>query len=151
MHAWVLSRGDRPASWRQLREALDADLAANQGGTTHEGIHLGAMAATADILQRCYTGLETRGDTLRLHPRLPDTLTQLDFDLRYRGHWLRFVFTHDHVDIRARPSAAAPVTIAVDGHTHTLLSGGRLRLGLAKRSAGEIVRSEQRRTDARGT
>jgi trehalose/maltose hydrolase-like predicted phosphorylase len=27
VHAWVLSRGDRPASWRLLREALDADLA----------------------------------------------------------------------------------------------------------------------------
>ena len=90
VHAWVLSRGDRPASWRLLREALDADLADTQGGTTREGIHLGAMAATADILQRCYTGLETRGDTLRLHPRLPDALTRLDFDLRYRGHWLRF-------------------------------------------------------------
>ncbi|WP_086862247.1 glycoside hydrolase family 65 protein, partial [Amycolatopsis lexingtonensis] len=88
VHAWILSRGDRPASWRLLREALDADLADTQGGTTREGIHLGAMAATADVLQRCYTGLETRGNTLRLHPHLPDALTRLDFDLRYRGHWL---------------------------------------------------------------
>jgi trehalose/maltose hydrolase-like predicted phosphorylase len=50
VHAWVLSRRDRPASWRLLREALDADLADTQGGTTREGVHLGAMAATADIL-----------------------------------------------------------------------------------------------------
>ena len=31
-------------------------MADTQGGTTKEGIHLGAMAGTIDILQRCYTG-----------------------------------------------------------------------------------------------
>jgi trehalose/maltose hydrolase-like predicted phosphorylase len=148
-HAWVLSRGDRPGSWRLLREALDADLADTQGGTTREGIHLGAMAATTDILQRCYTGLETRGDTLRLHPRLPDTLSRLEFDLRYRGHWLRFHLAHDLVDIEARPGAAAPVTITVDDRTHTLHSGAHLRVRLAEHPACEPGRPA--RTCADGT
>jgi trehalose/maltose hydrolase-like predicted phosphorylase len=149
VHAWVLSRGDRPASWRLLREALDADLADTQGGTTREGVHLGAMAATADILQRCYTGLETRGDTLRLHPRLPNTLTRLDFDLRYRGHWLRFHLTHDVIDIQARPGAAAPITIAIDDQTHTLDSGAHLRVRLAEHPVGD--RGSPERTCAHGT
>jgi hypothetical protein len=30
----------------------------SQGGTTAEGIHLGAIAGTVDLLQRCYSGLE---------------------------------------------------------------------------------------------
>jgi trehalose/maltose hydrolase-like predicted phosphorylase len=35
-----------------------------QDGTTPEGIHLGAMADTVDIIQRCYTGLDVHGDVL---------------------------------------------------------------------------------------
>ncbi len=71
VHAWVLARADRPASWELLRAALDADLADTQGGTTPEGVHFGAMAATLDLLQRSYTGLEVRDDALWLHPQLP--------------------------------------------------------------------------------
>ncbi|MPZ79004.1 MAG: family 65 glycosyl hydrolase [Actinophytocola sp.] len=150
VHAWVLSRRDRPASWRLLREALDADLADTQNGTTREGIHLGAMAATADILQRCYTGLETRGDTLRLHPRLPDALTQLDFDLRYRGHWLRFHLTHDLVDIHARPGAAAPIIITVDDETHTLHSGTHLRVRQTRPPAENTGQGDRAPADGKG-
>ncbi|MFE2752298.1 glycoside hydrolase family 65 protein [Actinosynnema sp. NPDC059335] len=139
VHAWVLSRGDRPASWRLLREALDADLSDTAGGTTREGVHLGAMAATADILQRCYTGLETRGDILRLHPRLPDELTRLDVDLRYRGHWLRLTVTHSHLHVRARPGSAAPITIVVDDVTRTLGGGGHLFVPLADAPPSPVV------------
>src|SRR6266511_3201310 len=64
VHAWVLARADRPASWELLRAALDADLADTQGGTTPEVVHFGAMAATLDLLQRSYTGLEVRDDAL---------------------------------------------------------------------------------------
>jgi len=42
-----------------------------QGGTTPEGIHLGAMAGTVDQIQRCYTGIVTRSDMLLLNPCLP--------------------------------------------------------------------------------
>lgn len=133
VHAWVLSRGDRPASWEQLRKALHAELVDARGGTTREGIHLGAMAATADILQRCYTGLETRNDTLRLHPpQLPDELSRLKFDLRYRGHRLSFTITHHYVDIRALPGTAASISIAVNDQSHTLGSGSRLHVELRK-------------------
>jgi Glycosyl hydrolase family 65, N-terminal domain/Glycosyl hydrolase family 65, C-terminal domain len=55
--------------------------------TTTEGIHLGAMAGTVDLVQRCYTGLETRQDVLWLNPSLPQELDGLDFEVRYRGHW----------------------------------------------------------------
>lgn len=126
VHSWVLSRGDRRYSWELFREALAADLADTQGGTTKEGIHLGAMAGTVDILQRCYTGLETRADALHLHPRLPENLRWLDFDLRYRGHWLHFQISHEQVLVEAKPSAAAPVLLVLDGEEHTLGGGGRV-------------------------
>lgn len=130
VHAWVLSRGDRPASWRLLKAALHTDQADTHRGTTREGIHLGAMAATADILQRCYAGLETRGGALRLHPRLPDEVARLEVDLRYRGHRLSITLTHRRVDVRALSSAAAPITIVVNDHPHTVASGSRLHVDL---------------------
>ncbi|MED7955076.1 glycosyl hydrolase family 65 protein [Streptomyces sp. BE303] len=87
VHAWVLTRSDRRASWRHFRDALVADLRDSQGGTTAEGVHLGAMAGAVDLLQRCYTGLEIREDALWLDPRLPSALGRLELELRYRGHW----------------------------------------------------------------
>lgn len=126
VHSWVLARTRREQSWHLLRDALAADLSDTRGGTTRQGIHLGAMAGTADILQRCYTGLETRDDALRLHPRLPDTLTRLDFDLRYRGHWLRIHCSHALVSVHALPGGAPPVTVIVEDIGHRLAGGDQI-------------------------
>ncbi|WP_269044977.1 hypothetical protein [Paenarthrobacter sp. Z7-10] len=70
-HSWVLARSNRRKSWSLFRQALDSDLDDTQGGTTAEGIHLGAMAGTVDMVLRCYGGVETRDGALWLHPVLP--------------------------------------------------------------------------------
>ncbi|HLU73952.1 MAG TPA: pyridoxamine 5'-phosphate oxidase family protein [Nonomuraea sp.] len=85
VHAWVLAGTDRATSWDLLTEALKSDIEDVQGGTTQEGIHLGAMAGTLDLLQRCYLGLEIRRDGLRLDPLLPDRLGTLSLPIRVRG------------------------------------------------------------------
>ena len=99
VNAWVLARSDRTRSWRFFTEALASDLHDLQGGTTAEGIHLGAMAGTVDLAQRCYTGLEAREDVLWLNPSLPEELDGLDFDVRYRGNW--------GINLHLTPTAAA--------------------------------------------
>jgi trehalose/maltose hydrolase-like predicted phosphorylase len=48
--AWVLARYEPEEAWRFLQHALESDVADVQGGTTAEGIHLGAMAGTVDIV-----------------------------------------------------------------------------------------------------
>ncbi|MFH8250221.1 glycosyl hydrolase family 65 protein [Microbacterium sp. B2969] len=132
-HAWVLSRGDRAAAWRLLCEALEADLADRRGGITREGIHLGAMAASIDILQRCFTGLEIRAAALHLHPRLPDPLTRLTCDLQFRGHLITLTFTHETTRITSRSTAARPLTVVVDGTPMLLPSGGSLEISSPSR------------------
>ncbi|MBM4476335.1 glycoside hydrolase family 65 protein [Prescottella equi] len=127
-HAWVLVRGDRRGSWQMLGEALESDLSDTQGGTTREGIHLGAMAGSIDILQRCYSGFEIRGGVLRLHPQLPDELRTLDFDIRYRGHWIDVRCDHASVTVSTRRSQAAPIRLDIDGTEHVLASGTRVRV-----------------------
>ncbi|MPY56035.1 glycoside hydrolase family 65 protein [Streptomyces spongiae] len=87
VHAWVLARARQTGAWTYCQEALEADVADLQGGTTGEGIHLGAMAGTLDLVQRGLTGLETREDALRLDPVPLPELSGYGFSLRYRGHW----------------------------------------------------------------
>ncbi len=53
VNAWVLARSDRRRSWQLFAEAIESDVADIQGGTTSEGIHLGAIAGTVDLMQRC--------------------------------------------------------------------------------------------------
>jgi hypothetical protein len=85
VHAWVNARADRHRAWSLFCEALQADLTDTQGGTTREGVHLGAMAGTVDLILRCFAGLETRDDVLWLHPVLPPELTRAEFTILYHG------------------------------------------------------------------
>ncbi|WP_327186417.1 glycoside hydrolase family 65 protein [Streptomyces sp. NBC_01334] len=87
VHGLVLAKARRAEAWQYVQEALEADIADIQGGTTGEGIHLGAMAGTLDLVQRGLTGLETREDALWLDPVPLPALSEYGFSLRYRGHW----------------------------------------------------------------
>ncbi|MFF1870521.1 glycosyl hydrolase family 65 protein [Streptomyces sp. CB03911] len=131
VHAWVLTRSDRRASWRFFRDALDGDLTDVQGGTTAEGIHLGAMAGTVDLLQRCYTGLEIREDTIWLDPRLPSAIGRVDLDLRYRGHWgIALSFGRHSVEVSLRESHQEPVRVGFRGSSTIVRPGGSHRFSL---------------------
>lgn len=101
VHSWVLTRKQRAKSWELFNEALCSDVADIQGGTTPEGIHLGAMAGTVDQLQRGYTGIEVREDVLYFNPCLPEELDELRLKLRYRGYFLDVHITCDELTVSA--------------------------------------------------
>ncbi|MFI6445682.1 glycoside hydrolase family 65 protein [Kitasatospora sp. NPDC050543] len=131
VHAWVLTRTDRRASWRFFRDALAGDLVDVQGGTTAEGIHLGAMAGTVDLLQRCYTGLEIRQDALWLAPRLPSAIGRVELDLRYRGHWgISLSVDRRTVTISLRESTQEPIRVGLRGSSTTVRPGESHRFSL---------------------
>src|SRR4029450_878467 len=75
--AWLLARYQPEEAWRFLQHALDSDVADVQGGTTAEGIHLGAMAGTVDLVLRCLTGMRGRGQVLQFDPAMPPQIRQL--------------------------------------------------------------------------
>ena len=70
VHSWVLARSNRQCSWEFFENVLRSDLDDTQGGTTAEGIHLGAMAGSVDLIQRCYLGIETNNDVIWFNPVL---------------------------------------------------------------------------------
>jgi trehalose/maltose hydrolase-like predicted phosphorylase len=84
-----------------------------QGGTTQEGIHLGAMAGTVDLVQRGYAGLETREDILWLDPAIPEELGYLSFEIRYRGHLIELHITNEQLTITTRPGEANPIRVGI--------------------------------------
>jgi alpha,alpha-trehalase len=130
VHASVLDRLDRGAAWEQFRQALRSDLADVQGGTTPEGIHLGAMGGTVDIVLRHYAGIDTSGDVIGFHPRLPKALTRLRLRVRHRGVWLAVEVTRSSVVIEAEAGAPAAARVNVLGEPHVLEPGRRLEVAL---------------------
>jgi alpha,alpha-trehalase len=111
VHSWVLARLDRSRSWDHLMMSLESDVADVQGGTTREGIHLGAMAGTVDIVQRAYMGLAARDDCLWFDPGLPDEVISLDTELHYRDHRIRVEVRPDVFRLTTRPGTAAPIRV----------------------------------------
>jgi trehalose/maltose hydrolase-like predicted phosphorylase len=87
VHGWILTRARRTDAWAFVQEALRGDIADLQGGTTGEGVHLGAMAGTLDLVQRGLTGLETRDGALWLDPVPLPELSSYGFCIRYQGNW----------------------------------------------------------------
>jgi alpha,alpha-trehalase len=145
VHAWVIARGDRQRAWTLFRRALNSDFRDIQGGTTPEGIHLGAMAGTVDLVQRCFTGIETRANVLHLNPDLPKELNRLRTTVNYRGHCLDLEVDHDTLRVTSRSGTLLPVTIAYRGHTRSVTPGASHTFRLIRPEARQ--RDENRAAD----
>lgn len=127
VHSWVLARRDRQRSWQLLEEALESDLEDIQGGTTPEGIHLGAMAGTVDLVQRGQTALEFLNDTLWINPCLPEKLQGIRMKLMYCGYWLHLDVGCDELLVSAPHGWAGPERIGVGNQVHSFKAGDELR------------------------
>ncbi|MGO4784310.1 glycoside hydrolase family 65 protein [Cryobacterium sp. W22_MBD10_FK3] len=123
VHSWVDARADRGRSWGSLVRALHSDLDLVAGGTTHEGIHLGAMAGSLDMVVRCYTGLEIRDGMLWLHPVLPLGLEKVDFSITYRDQPIQVEVTPTNLRLALSPGGIAPTRVRVEGREAQLSPG----------------------------
>lgn len=123
VHSWVTARSKRKVSWESFEKALLSDFDDVQGGTTSEGIHLGAMAGTVDLMQRCYSGLRMSNDILYFDPRLPEDLNSLNFKIRYRSKWLEIRIDHKKLDVKVIEGWGNPAKIGFGGSVHELSPG----------------------------
>jgi trehalose/maltose hydrolase-like predicted phosphorylase/beta-phosphoglucomutase-like phosphatase (HAD superfamily) len=130
--AWVLARYQPEEAWRFLQHALESDVADVQGGTTAEGIHLGAMAGTVDIVLRGLTGMRARGPVLRFEPALPTEVKQLKFSVHYRGHRIDVELAEDHIQLSSRPGPAQPIQVLVHDQTVELAPGQAREVALER-------------------
>lgn len=124
VHASVLARLDPARSWELFRDALVADLDDTQGGTTAEGIHLGAMAGTIDIVTRAFAGLALPDGPLNFHPHLPTQLRRVDFRLHHRGQLLDASLDQDRLRLTTRSDGRSiPVEVVVEERLLRLPAG----------------------------
>ncbi len=128
VHSWVLARGNRDRAMEFFDRVLASDVADIQGGTTSEGIHLAAMAGSVDLVQRCFSGLEVRGDRLVFSPNWPSTLGTLEFPVFYRGHRLRLKINGRQIEVRAAPGNQPSIQIECRGRVAQLLPGSTVYL-----------------------
>ncbi|MET9295483.1 glycosyl hydrolase family 65 protein [Streptomyces sp. NPDC003077] len=140
VHGWVLARARRREAWRYCLEALTGDVADVQGGTTAEGIHLGAMAGTLDLVQRGLTGLETREDALWFDPAPLPQLSGFGYRLRYRGHWDVGVRIGDgRLRLTVPSSEQRPIRAVLTGRPVLVRPGESEEVGLVGESAARGV------------
>ena len=130
VHSWVLARADRHRAWQFFMEALESDVADIQGGTTAEGIHLGAMAGTVDLMQRGFTGMEQREGVLWFNPCLPADVLRLRMNIRYRGHSLELEVTRDKLKINGDNSINDGIKVGFRKQIYVLERGDRVEFPL---------------------
>ncbi|MER7972174.1 glycosyl hydrolase family 65 protein [Streptomyces sp. NPDC096080] len=131
VHGWVLARAHRADAWRYVHEALTGDVADVQGGTTGEGIHLGAMAGTLDLVQRCLTGLEPRPDALGLDPAPLPQLSDFALTVRYRDHWdITLRLGTGRLGVGVSESDDSPLTVRLRDQVVTIAPGSSRTLAL---------------------
>jgi alpha,alpha-trehalase len=130
VHSWVLARSDRERSWAFFEDALLSDLDDTQGGTTGEGIHLGAMAGTVDVLQRCYLGIETRDDVIWFNPLLPAEVRSLSFDICYRRCWMNVAVADGQFTVTLSDLGSGTVRVGLNDEVVELAPGDHRQLTL---------------------
>lgn len=126
VHSWVSARSNRLRSMSYFAEALQSDVSDIQQGTTREGVHLGAMGGTIDLVQRVSTGIEVTGAVLRLNPRLPQEMSRLDMRIRYRGHSLDLRLTNATLTVRGRDGGPTPICLGFKNEVYEFAGGTRI-------------------------
>ena len=135
-HAGVLAALEPESSWERFLVALRSDADDVQGGTTKEGIHVGVMGGTLDIMQRYYAGAHIRGDVLHFDPHLPGQLDGLSFPIRFRDTPILVTVTSEHLTLAVPPeSMSGPVRAGIPGDVRELRAGDRTVFGLSRGTA----------------
>jgi trehalose/maltose hydrolase-like predicted phosphorylase len=123
-HAGVLAAIDLESSWSRFLVALHSDVDDVQGGTTKEGIHMGVMSGTLDLMQRSYAGAYVAGDVLRFDPRLPGQIESLSFAIQFRQAPIRVTLTGDRLTLAVSTEGVSrPVRVGLRDDVRELCPG----------------------------
>ncbi len=130
-HAGVLAPIDPDHSWERFLVALESDVGDVQGGTTKEGIHLGVMAGTIDLVQRAYTGAEIRDGVLFFAPMLTDKLNGLSFPMQVQGTPIRMTIRDGELTVVITGGFAGAIKVGIGDDVREVGAGERCTFSLA--------------------
>jgi len=130
-HAAILSDLDPERAWEMFMIALESDLGDIQGGTTQEGIHMGVMAGTLDLIQRRYAGSEIRDDILYFAPKVVGNLDGLSFPMRFRGTSLQITVHREELIVAAQNDVtSSPIKVGVGDKVREIKDNERYTFAL---------------------
>jgi trehalose/maltose hydrolase-like predicted phosphorylase len=130
-HAGVLAAIDPESSWERFMVALESDVGDVQGGTTKEGIHMGVMSGTLDLIQRFYAGSAIRDGVLYLAPRLGDRLAGLQFSMQFRGMPISVSLEDGKLSVAADAEGSSrPIKVGVGDQVIELCPGDQQTFAL---------------------
>jgi trehalose/maltose hydrolase-like predicted phosphorylase len=123
-HAAVMASIDPEGSWERFMVALESDIGDVQGGTTKEGIHMGVMSGTLDLVQRAYLGSEIRDQTLYFDPKETERLDGLSLAMQFRGAPLEVSLRSGELTVTAESHGVSrPVKVGLGDAVHELCPG----------------------------
>jgi trehalose/maltose hydrolase-like predicted phosphorylase len=123
-YAGVLAGLDPDSSWDRFLVALRSDVDDIQGGTTKEGIHVGVMAGTLDVVQRYYAGTQIRDGELYFAPQLPSELGDLSFPMRFHQTPILVTVSKGLLTLAVHPEGAShPIRAGIAGDIRELCPG----------------------------
>jgi trehalose/maltose hydrolase-like predicted phosphorylase len=130
-HASILAEIDPRSSWERYMVALESDVGDVQGGTTQEGIHLGVLAGTLDLIQRGYLGTVIRDGVLHFDPKLVGNLDGLSFPMLFHGTPLEVSLKGDTLAVALRGEGfGPPVEVRVGEEAQEIGAGERYTFGV---------------------
>jgi trehalose/maltose hydrolase-like predicted phosphorylase len=130
-HAGVLAALDPASSWDRFLVALRSDVDDIQGGTTKEGIHMGVMAGTLDLVQRSYMGTRVRDGVLHLDPRLPKGIETVSFSMQFQRTPILVKVADGVLTVAAHPEGVnRPIRVGVGDQLREVCPGDRFTFEL---------------------
>lgn len=105
-------------------QALHTDIGPGASASSHEGVHLGAMAGAWDVLQRFYLGLRLEHDKVLLEPHPPAALDAVRTAVWLQGRRLALHLRGRHLHAALEPGAAPALTLWYRGEPLRLAPGG---------------------------
>jgi trehalose/maltose hydrolase-like predicted phosphorylase len=139
-YAGALAPLDLESSWERFLVALQSDIGDIQGGTTQEGIHMGVMSGTLDLVQRSYAGTYIRDGVLCFDSRLPGPLADSSFPMQFQGTPMMVTFAVGRLTVAAHPEGVSrPIRVAVGDDVRELCAGDEttFELGLGWQAPAE--------------
>jgi trehalose/maltose hydrolase-like predicted phosphorylase len=140
-HAGVLAAIDPASSWERFLVALEGDVGDVQGGTTKEGIHMGVMSGTLDLIQRGFVGCEIRDGVLYFDPKLPERLEGLSFSMQFRRTPIRVTLAGGELTVVVDTEGfSRPIRVGVRDVVRELRAGDRCAFRLD--TEADVVQSQ---------
>jgi len=141
-YAGVLAALDPESSWERFLVALRCDVDDIQNGTTKEGLHLGVMAGTLDVVLRYYAGTQVHDGAAYFDPRLPSGLGALSFPMLLFQTPVLVTISRDRLTLAVSPDGAShAIRAGTPGDVRELRPGDQAVFELSRGFAGQRAAS----------